>query len=67
MTSRREPRSRSTVDPARRAAYDVLHEVGAEGAYANLALRQILADRGLDGRDSAFSTELVMTGRCAGA
>ncbi len=60
MTSRREPRSRSTVDPARRAAYDVLHEVGAEGAYANLALRQILADRGLDGRDSAFSTELVM-------
>lgn len=60
MTPRPDPRRRATVDPARRAAYDVLHEVGAEGAYANLALRQILADRGLDGRDSAFTTELVM-------
>jgi 16S rRNA (cytosine967-C5)-methyltransferase len=38
----------------------VLHEVGAEGAYANLALRQVLADRALDGRDAAFTTELVM-------
>jgi 16S rRNA (cytosine967-C5)-methyltransferase len=48
------------VDPARRAAYDVLHDVGSSDAYANLALRQVLADRRLDSRDAAFTTELVM-------
>ncbi|MFI0432612.1 MAG: RsmB/NOP family class I SAM-dependent RNA methyltransferase [Candidatus Nanopelagicales bacterium] len=55
------PRTSSrTIDPARRAAYDVLHEVGAGDAYANLVIRHVLADRRLDGRDAAFATELVM-------
>lgn len=50
----------SQVDPARRAAYDVLHEVGAGDGYANLVIRQVLADRRLHGRDAGFATELVM-------
>lgn len=53
-------RQASPPDPARRAAYDVLHEVGSGDAYANLALRQVLATRRLDHRDAAFTTELVM-------
>ncbi|MCB0915503.1 MAG: rRNA cytosine-C5-methyltransferase [Actinobacteria bacterium] len=48
------------ADPARRAAYDVLHEVGASDGYANLLLRRVLADHRLTGRDAAFTTELVM-------
>ena len=48
------------VDPARRAAYDVLHEVGAGVGYANLVARQVFDDRHLDTRDAAFATELVM-------
>lgn len=51
---------RTTTDPARRAAYDVLHQVGASDGYANLVAREIFADRRLDTRDAAFATELVM-------
>lgn len=58
MTSGRSPRSR--VDPARRAAYDILHRVGAEDGYANLVARQVLDERQLDARDAAFATELSM-------
>lgn len=48
------------ADPARRAAYDVLHEVGSSDAYANLTMRLVFADRRLTGRDAGFATELVM-------
>jgi 16S rRNA (cytosine967-C5)-methyltransferase len=46
------------VDPARRAAYDLLSAVRQRGAYANLALPPLLRERGLAGRDAAFATEL---------
>lgn len=46
-------------DPARDAAYDVLAGVRQQGAYANLLLAQVLRERGLSGRDAAFTTELV--------
>lgn len=62
---RRPPRGqpsqrRPSTDPARRAAYDVLHQVGASDGYANLVAREVFADRRLDARDAAFATELVM-------
>jgi 16S rRNA (cytosine967-C5)-methyltransferase len=47
------------VDPARLAAYDVLVAVREEDAYANLVLPQLLRERGIEGRDAAFTTELV--------
>ena len=31
----------------------------ADGAYANLELPRVLRDRGIQGRDAAFTTELV--------
>ena len=53
----RQPRAR--VDPARRAAYDVLRAVADRDAYANLLLPALLTERGLTGRDAAFATELT--------
>ncbi|OBI81579.1 RsmB/NOP family class I SAM-dependent RNA methyltransferase [Mycobacterium sp. E740] len=53
-TQRRKP-----LDPARRAAFDVLRAVSEKDAYANLALPAILRDRGITGRDAAFATELA--------
>lgn len=50
-------------DPARRLAFDALRQVNAEGAYANLVLKQLLSRRHLDARDAAFATELV-AGTC---
>lgn len=50
---------RSRVDPARRAAWEVLKAVRVDDAYANLALPQALATFGLEGRDAAFATELT--------
>jgi 16S rRNA (cytosine967-C5)-methyltransferase len=50
---------RHRVDPARRAAYDVLRAVADRDAYANLLLPALLAERGLTGRDAAFATELT--------
>jgi 16S rRNA (cytosine967-C5)-methyltransferase len=47
------------ADPARRAAYDVLIAVEQRDAYANLLLPSVLAQRGLDGRDAALTTELT--------
>jgi 16S rRNA (cytosine967-C5)-methyltransferase len=47
------------VDPARRAAYDVLRAVDDRDAYANLLLPSLLTQRGLAGRDAAFATELT--------
>ena len=44
---------------ARGAAYDLLHAVAAEDAYANLIWTEILTRSRLDERDSAFATELA--------
>jgi 16S rRNA (cytosine967-C5)-methyltransferase len=45
-------------DPARRVALDVLLAVSDRDAYANLLLPQLLAQRGLGGKDAALATEL---------
>ncbi|MCI0688552.1 MAG: rRNA cytosine-C5-methyltransferase [Sporichthyaceae bacterium] len=47
-----------TVDPARKAAYDLLRDVDEREAYANLAMPAILREAGLAGRDAAFAVEL---------
>jgi 16S rRNA (cytosine967-C5)-methyltransferase len=56
--NKRPPR-RKQLDPARRAAFDVLRAVSEQDAYANLALPALLRDRGITGRDAAFATELT--------
>lgn len=48
-----------SLDPARRAAFDVLRAVSERDAYANLVLPAMLAERGITGRDAAFATELA--------
>jgi 16S rRNA (cytosine967-C5)-methyltransferase len=53
-----QPR-RTPLDPARRAAFDVLRAVSERDAYANLALPALLTERGIEGRDAAFATELT--------
>jgi 16S rRNA (cytosine967-C5)-methyltransferase len=58
----RKPRGRprrKPLDPARRAALDVLRAVSQRDAYANLALPALLRERRLTGRDAAFATELT--------
>ena len=59
MTARPSRRPRAQLDPARRAAFDVLRAVSERDAYANLALPAILTERGITGRDAAFATELT--------
>jgi 16S rRNA (cytosine967-C5)-methyltransferase len=54
----RQPR-RKPLDPARRAAFDVLRAVTERDAYPNLALPALLRERGITGRDAAFATELT--------
>ena len=55
------------ADPPRRAAFDLLRAVAADGAYANLVLPSMLTERGLSGRDAALATELGYgTLRCVG-
>ena len=56
---KRRPARRQELDPARRAAFDVLRAVSEQDAYANLALPAMLRERGLHGRDAAFATELT--------
>ncbi|MFN8102214.1 MAG: rRNA small subunit methyltransferase B [Mycobacterium sp.] len=56
--ARRRPQ-RTPLDPARRAAFDVLRAVTERDAYANLALPPLLTQRGIVGRDAAFATELT--------
>jgi 16S rRNA (cytosine967-C5)-methyltransferase len=46
------------VDPARQVALDLLAAVRERGAYANLALPELIAAAGLHGRDAALATEL---------
>jgi 16S rRNA (cytosine967-C5)-methyltransferase len=58
MTKPRRPR-RKPLDPARRAAFDVLRAVSERDAYANLVLPALLNERGITGRDAAFATELA--------
>ncbi|BBY91510.1 16S rRNA m5C967 methyltransferase [Mycobacterium gallinarum] len=55
----KRPTRRKPLDPARRAAFDVLRAVSEKDAYANLALPAMLRDRGITGRDAAFATELT--------
>jgi 16S rRNA (cytosine967-C5)-methyltransferase len=55
----RRPQRRKPLDPARRAAFDVLRAVSERDAYANLALPALLRERGITGRDAAFATELT--------
>ncbi len=56
--ARRRPQ-RTPLDPARRAAFDVIRAVSERDAYANLALPPLLDQRGIVGRDAAFATELT--------
>ncbi|HSV65898.1 MAG TPA: transcription antitermination factor NusB [Mycobacteriales bacterium] len=53
------PAGRVVVDPARGAAVDVLRAVTDRGAYANLLLPSLLAERRIAGRDADFATELT--------
>lgn len=55
----RPRKERRPLDPARRAAFDVLQAVSQRDAYANLALPALLSERGITGRDAAFATELT--------
>lgn len=57
--NRKRPPRRKPLDPARRAAFDVLRAVSERDAYANLALPALLRERGIEGRDAAFATELT--------
>jgi 16S rRNA (cytosine967-C5)-methyltransferase len=59
VTAVRRVRPRTTVDPARQTAYDALLAVEHDGAYLNLALGVLLAERRITGRDAAFTTELA--------
>lgn len=65
---RREPRGPQrrpgtqrppSVDPARMVALQLLSAVRADGAYANLALGELIERAGLSGRDAALATELA--------
>lgn len=59
MTAKSRGPRRRPLDPARRAAFDVLRSVSERSAYANLALPALLRQRGISGRDAAFATELT--------
>lgn len=48
-----------SVDPARRAAEEVVERVATTDAYANLLLPAVLGRYRLAGRDAAFATELA--------
>lgn len=47
------------IDAPRQAAWDLLRLVRDEGAYANLALSQVLHKYALNGRDAAFTVEVA--------
>ncbi|MGV0742583.1 RsmB/NOP family class I SAM-dependent RNA methyltransferase [Mycolicibacterium sp. XJ870] len=55
----KRPTRRKPLDPARQAAFDVLRAVSERDSYANLALPALLRERGIEGRDAAFATELT--------
>ena len=47
------------MDKARGTALKALYETDIKGAYSNLALKRLLANKQFDSRDRAFITELV--------
>lgn len=47
------------IDDPRLLAFEVLAEVGLQGAYSNLILPKALSESSLDDKDRAFATELV--------
>ncbi len=51
-------RGKPRPDAPRRVAFELLRAVAERDAYANLTLPGLLRDRGLEGRDAAFATEL---------
>ncbi|MGY2874921.1 16S rRNA (cytosine967-C5)-methyltransferase [Marmoricola sp. URHA0025 HA25] len=53
------PQVVARTDPARLVAFDVLHAVAEQDAYANLELSRLLRERRISGRDAALATELV--------
>ncbi len=55
MTARHRSRRRT----ARGAAYDLLHAVHVDDAYANIAMAEILSQARLEPRDAALATELA--------
>ena len=55
---RARPATRGAADP-RRVAWEVVQGVSQDDAYANLLLAARLRERHLQGRDAAFTTELV--------
>ena len=65
MTREAGPRAKRTRAPhgrrrsARGAAYDLLHAVHVDDAYANIAMPEILARAGLSARDAGLATELA--------
>ncbi len=59
--ARRRPptrRGKPAPDVPRRIAFDLLRAVDERDAYANLTLPGLLRERGVEGRDAAFATEL---------
>lgn len=54
---------RRRIDLPRRVAFEALDAINGGGAFANLALADMLGQAGLGGRDAAFVTELVF-GTC---
>ncbi len=50
---------RPQPDAPRRAAFDLLRAVDERDAYANLVLPGLLRERGIEGRDAGFATELA--------
>ncbi|QGQ19348.1 rRNA small subunit methyltransferase B [Cellulomonas sp. JZ18] len=48
-----------TGDAARSAAFDAVRAVADDEAYANLVLPPLLRERGVEGRDAGFATELA--------
>src|SRR5690242_5251686 len=59
QAARRKGGRRVAATPAREVALEVLRAVADRGAYANLLLPSLLAERGLHGRDAALATELA--------
>ncbi len=55
---RPRPANDPPADPPRLVAYELLRAVSSGGAYANLLLPRLIAERGISGRDAALATEL---------
>ncbi len=51
-------RGKPQPDAPRRVAFDLVRAVDERDAYANLTLPGLLRERGVEGRDAAFATEL---------